>query len=289
MERISLVGTPLVVAIGAAVAWAGSQGGATVDGMPIFAICAALSFGINWLVFVHSYLAQTEHFFDLTGSITFTSLVVISLLLAPAPDARALLIGLLVVIWAGRLGSFLFTRIRKDGSDGRFDNLKPSFPRLLQTWTLQGLWVLLTLACGLAAITTTTPKRIDGFAIAGALIWLAGFAIEVRADAEKRRFRADPANDGRFITSGIWAWSRHPNYFGEIALWVGVAVIAFPVLSGAQYATLISPVFVYILLTRISGVPLLERRGKKNWGDDPAYQAYCERTPILVPRPPARA
>jgi len=289
MERISLFGIPLVVVLGAAIAWAGSQGGATVDGFPIFALCALISYGINWLVFVHSYVAQTEHFFDLTGSLTFMTLTLTALALVPAPDARALLIGLLVIVWAGRLGSFLFLRIREDGSDGRFDNLKPSFPRLLQTWTIQALWVLLTLACGLAAITTTTPKPIDGFAIVGVLIWLTGFAIEVRADREKRRFRADPENEGRFITSGIWAWSRHPNYFGEISLWIGVAVIAFPVLSGAQYATLISPLFVYILLTRVSGVPLLERRGKKNWGSDPEYQAYCERTPILVPRPPTRA
>ena len=99
-------------------------------------------------------------------------------------------------------------------------------------------------------------------------------------------FRADPANEGRFITTGLWAWSRHPNYFGEILLWAGIALIAFPVLQGAQLATLISPVFVFVLLTRISGVPLLESRGKKRWGDEPAYQEYKARTPVLWPRPP---
>ena len=108
----------------------------------------------------------------------------------------------------------------------------------------------------------------------------------VAADRAKSRFRDDPTNQGQFIQSGIWAWSRHPNYFGEILLWVGVAVVALPVLSGWRYATLISPVFVYFLLTRVSGIPLLESRGKKRWGDDPKYRAYRENTPVLVPRPP---
>jgi steroid 5-alpha reductase family enzyme len=116
-----------------------------------------------------------------------------------------------------------------------------------------------------------------------------GFLFEAVADDQKRRFRANPANEGRFIASGLWAWSRHPNYFGEITLWFGIALVALPALSGWQYATLISPVFVYLLLTRISGIPLLEARAKKRWGDEPAFQAYRARTPVLFPRPPKDA
>jgi len=194
----------------------------------------------------------------------------------------------LIAVWAVRLGSFLFIRVTADGSDGRFDTLKPDFPRFLMTWTLQGLWVLLTAACALAAICAADRVALGGWAIVGALIWLVGFAIEVVSDSQKRAFRRDPANRGRFITTGLWSWSRHPNYFGEIALWLGIALIAFPALQGWQHATLISPVFVYVLLTRISGVPLLESRGKRKWGEDPEYQAYKARTPVLVPRPPSR-
>jgi steroid 5-alpha reductase family enzyme len=105
------------------------------------------------------------------------------------------------------------------------------------------------------------------------------------ADRQKRRFRADPNNRERFIQSGLWAWSRHPNYVGEITLWVGIAFIALPVLAGWQYVTLVSPVFVYVLLTRISGVPLLEDRSEKKWGGNPEYRAYRDRTPVLFPRP----
>lgn len=282
----SLLATPVIVGVGAAIAWAGSQGGATAGALPLFALCALLSFGLNWLVFVHAYVAQTERFFDLTGSITYVSVIVVSLSLTAELDSRAILLGAMVIVWAARLGSFLFARIQRDGSDGRFDALKPSFPRFLMTWTLQALWVLLTVACALAAITTARPAPLGGFAVVGTLIWAFGLAVEVVADHEKKRFREDPNNRGRFIHSGIWAWSRHPNYFGEITLWLGVAVVALPVLSGWQHATLLSPVFVYVLLTRVSGIPLLESRGKKKWGHEPAYQTYRERTPALFPRPP---
>lgn len=288
-ERRAVVGILVAVAIGAAVAVAGSQRGATVAGWPVFALCAALSFAINWLVFVPSFIQQTEHYFDLTGSLTYVIVVVTALVLSGAADARALLLAALVVVWAGRLGSFLFARIRRDGRDGRFDALKPSLPRFLLTWTLQGLWVLLTLAPALAAMTTLQVRPLDLFAAVGLAVWAIGFGIEVVADRQKREFRRHPGNRGRFITTGLWAWSRHPNYFGEITLWTGVALLAAPVLGGWQYLTLVSPLFVYLLLTRVSGIPLLEARAEERWGGDPAYRAYRDRTPPLFLRPPRSA
>ncbi len=191
------------------------------------------------------------------------------------------------MIWAGRLGTYLFRRIRRAGKDERFDRIKPSFVRFLNAWTLQGLWVSLTLAAALAAITTTTREAIGVVTVIGALVWVAGFGIEATADRQKSRFRADPANKGRFISGGLWAWSRHPNYFGEIVLWIGVALVAVPVLRGWQWVTLISPVFVAFLLTRVSGVPLLEKRADEKWGGQEDYEAYKASTPVLVPRPPA--
>jgi len=288
-ERQSLVAIPVILVIGTGIAWAGSQGGAQFGEFPLFALCCALSFGINWLVFIPSYIAQTEHYFDLTGSLTYLSLVAVALVFSDAPDQRSLLLGAMVAVWAARLGIFLFKRVRQDGNDGRFDVLKPSFPRFLMTWTLQGLWVLLTLSCALAAMTSASGKPLGVFALLGTLVWIGGFAVEVVADGQKRQFRAGSENDGRFIQSGLWAWSRHPNYLGEIMLWLGVALVAMPVLSGWQHATLISPVFVYVLLTRISGIPLLESRAKKKWGEEPEYRAYRERTPVLFPRPPRSA
>jgi steroid 5-alpha reductase family enzyme len=145
--------------------------------------------------------------------------------------------------------------------------------------------VTFTLAAALAAITSNIRKELSLFALIGTLIWVFGFAFEVIADSQKSRFRADPENQGRFINTGLWSRSRHPNYFGEIVLWIGVAVIALPILRGWQWVTLISPVFVTLLLTRISGIPMLERRADEKWGGQEDYEAYKEKTPVLIPRP----
>ena len=283
-DRDALIALPIIILIGLGLAWAGSQGGASVFGIPLYALSVGLAFLIQWLAFIPAYLLQTERFFDLTGSITYISVTVIAVLLSPVVDGRSILLLALVVIWAARLGTFLFRRIHQAGKDTRFDELKPSFIRFLNVWTLQGLWVTFTLAAALAAITTTTRKELGLFALIGFLIWVFGFAIEVAADTQKSRFRANPENKGKFIQTGLWARSRHPNYFGEIVLWIGVAVIALPVLRGWQWVTLISPVFVFLLLTRVSGVPMLEKKADEKWGGQEDYDAYKERTPVLIPR-----
>ena len=285
VESLIAILLALLVAVG--VAWAGSQGGLAVAGLPLFALAGLVAFAIQWAVFVPSYRAQTEHWYDLTGSLTYLAVVVGTVLLADRFDARSVLLVLLVSVWAVRLGSYLYRRIQKAGADSRFDNIKPSFTRFLMAWTLQGLWVFLTLGPALAAMTTASAPSMGLIGWVGVAIWVLGFGIEAVADAQKQAFRADPANKGRFIRSGLWAWSRHPNYFGEITLWTGVALVALPALSGSQYVTLISPLFVYLLLTRVSGIPMLESSADERWGDDPAYQAYKARTPVLFPRPPA--
>jgi len=288
-DRNALVAFPIVVLIGAGVAVAGSQGGSTAGGIPVFALCVALAFAIQWLAFIPAFLLQSEGFYDLTGSVTYISVTIVAVVLGPAADARSFVLLALVLIWAARLGTYLFRRIRRSGKDARFDAIKPSFIRFLNAWTLQGLWVSLTLAAALAAITTNVRQDLGLVAIIGLLVWVAGFAVEATADVQKSRFRADPTNKGTFIHTGLWSWSRHPNYFGEIMLWIGVALIAVPVLQGWQWVTLISPVFVFLLLTRVSGVPLLEKSADKKWGGQDDYEAYKARTSVLVPRPPAGA
>ena len=186
-------------------------------------------------------------------------------------------------VWALRLGSFLFRRVRRDGRDGRFDEIKTNPLRFFMTWTIQGLWVLLPRPAPLPSSPAATGNRSAGSASSACSIWLAGFAIEVVADQQKSAFKKDPSNKGRYITSGLWAWSRHPNYFGEITLWTGIAIIALPVLSGWRWVTLISPVFVFLLITRVSGIPMLEARAAKRWGDEKEFQAYTANTAVLVP------
>lgn len=281
----SLVAIAGAMIVAAAIAWAGSQESLAVGGLPLFALAAAFAFTVQWIVFLPSFLAQTEHYYDLAGSLTYLALAIGTLLLAGSLDARSLVLTALVSIWALRLGSFLYLRIKQRGVDQRFDAIKPSFTRFLMAWTLQGLWVFLTLSAALAAMTAATPTPFGFLGLVGMAVWVGGFAIEVVSDRQKRLFRQDPENADRFITTGLWAWSRHPNYFGEIMLWLGIALIALPALSGWQYITLISPLFVYLLLTRVSGIPPLESRAEKRWGDKPEFRAYKERTPILFPHP----
>ena len=283
-NRNALVTFIVVILVGLGMALAGSHRGATVGGFPIFALGVGLAFLFQWLAFIPAYLRQTEKFYDLAGSLTYITVTVLALLLSPLLDDRAVLLLALVVMWATRLGTFLFNRVLSSGGDDRFDEIKPSFLRFLNTWTLQGLWVTFTLAAALAALTTTERRELGLWALIGFLVWAFGFVIEVLADAQKNQFRADPANKGKFINTGLWAWSRHPNYFGEITLWIGVALIAVPVLRGWQWLTLISPVFVALLITRVSGVPMLEKRADEKWGGQEDYEAYKERTPVLIPR-----
>ena len=286
-DRHAGISIALVTLIGLGLAWAGSQGGASTGGIPIFALSVGLAFLIQWLAFIPAYLFQTEKFFDLTGSITYIFVTSLAVLLNPFVDSRSLLLLALVMIWALRLGTFLFRRVHKAGKDGRFDEIKPSFFRFLNFWTLQGLWVSYTLAAVLAAISTNIRQEPGLLTLLGLLIWIMGFGVEVVSDSQKNRFRADPENRGKFIHSGLWAWSRHPNYFGEIVLWVGIAIIAVPVLRGWQWITLISPLFVALLLTRVSGIPILEKRADEKWGGQTDYESYKARTPVLIPRPPS--
>ncbi|UEL29427.1 DUF1295 domain-containing protein [Pseudarthrobacter sp. L1SW] len=282
--RKALVSLPIVVVVGALTAVAGSQGGSTLAGVPVFALGVAAAFVIQWLVFIPSYRAQTEKFYDLTGALTYISITVLLVLLSPGVDARGLLLAAMVVAWAVRLGTFLFRRVTMHGKDDRFDDIKRDSIRFLNAWTIQGLWVVLTAALAWVAITSDRKVGLDGFFWAGLLVWAAGFGIEIVADSQKRAFKADPANRGRFISTGLWSRSRHPNYFGEITLWVGVAIIALPVLQGWQWAALVSPVFVALLLIKGSGVPLLEAKADEKWGGQPDYEAYKQNTPVLIPR-----
>lgn len=280
----SLAVFSILLLTGFLTALAGSYNGMLIGTLPIFGLSVGLAFLIQWLAFLPAYGFQTEKFFDLTGSLTYISLIILSLIFVPSVDPRSLLLGGLVILWAARLGSFLFRRILKAGRDDRFDDLKPSFLRFLNVWTIQALWVTFTMAAALAAITSANRKDLDGFAFAGVFLWMIGFIIEVIADQQKINFNANPENKGKFIQTGLWSRSRHPNYFGEITLWVGIAIIAIPVLEGWQWITMLSPVFVAFLLIRVSGIPLLEKKADAKWGGREEFEAYKRRTPVLIPR-----
>ena len=274
----------LAVGLPLGVSTLANPAGLTLAGWPAMTALALGAFAIQWLAFIPARLFQTERFYDLTGSITYLAVTLAAISAATAPSGAQWLIAIMIFIWAGRLGSFLFRRIHAAGGDQRFDHIKVSSSRFFVAWTLQGAWVVMTSCAALTAILSAEQTAVGVIYVMGAVMWVAGFVIEVMADQQKSRFRADPANAGRFINVGLWARSRHPNYFGEILLWASIAVMAVPYLSGTQWVVMLSPLFVYALLTRISGIPTLARRGQQLWGDDPTYQAYVANTPRLLPR-----
>lgn len=285
-SRTSLIAIVAALVIGALVALAGSQNGASVGGIPLFAVAVAAAFVIQILAFIPAFLLRTERFFDLTGSATFFVISVVLVLLTPMPDARSWILAGMVMLWAARLGSFLAMRVHKAGSDGRFDEIKGSPLRFLQVWVIQGAWVSLTAAAAWIAISTDAAARppLGWLSIVGVVVWALGMVVEIVADAQKSAFRKDPSNRDEFIRTGLWSRSRHPNYFGEIVIWVGVFITAAPVLTGWQWVAVLSPLFVILLLTRVSGIPLLEASAEKKWGDRADYVAYRDSTPVLVPR-----
>ena len=279
----SIIGIAVAVTLSLLIAIAGSNNSTLYDGMPIFMLCASVGFVLHWLGFIPAYLFQTEHYFDLIGSISYVATVALAFALAPSFGTRGLVVATLICVWAVRLGSFLFIRVKKAGQDRRFTQIKTKFFRFLLTWTLGGTWVFITMAAGLAAMTSQSQSPVDAYLVVGATLWVIGFGIEVVADQQKTAFRKDPANAEKFISSGLWSISRHPNYFGEIILWIGIAVIALPVLEGWQWVTLVSPVFVSFLLLKVSGVPMLENNAESRWGNDPEFRQYKAKTPTLIP------
>ena len=244
-----------------------------------------LAFLIQWVAYIPAYVFQTEKFYDLTGSLTYLSVTWYALILASGDFANAnvanIVIVLLISLWALRLGSFLFMRIHKDGEDKRFRTIKPSATQFFMTWTLQGLWVSLCSMCALTAISSDGGVVVNAMFYFGLGLFVLGFSTEIVADNQKSKFRSFSENRDKFITTGLWAKSRHPNYFGEIVLWTGIAVMSFSSLEGWQYLTLISPIFTYILLVYVSGVRMLEARADKKWGDDEDYIKYKSETPAL--------
>ncbi|MDA9192842.1 DUF1295 domain-containing protein [Flavobacteriaceae bacterium] len=242
-----------------------------------------LAFIIQWVLFIPAYIFQTEKFYDLAGSITYISVVSYSFYNnynSNDLNLGNIILSLLIIVWAIRLGSFLFIRIKKAGEDIRFREIKKSPSRFFMTWTLQGMWVSICSASALSGIANGI--EINSYFYLGLLIFTLGFITEIIADNQKSKFRKDPNNKDKFINSGIWKYSRHPNYLGEITLWLGISVISFSSLEGLELLTLVSPIFTYLLLVYVSGVRILEHNGNKKWGHLESYNDYKKNTPRLL-------
>ncbi len=239
-------------------------------------------FLIHLLIFVPSYFFQTEKFFDLTGTISYVSSVLFIFFKSNTVESinlGSLVLSTFIIIWSLRLGTFLFLRIKKAGKDRRFNEIKKSFSWFFMTFSVSGMWVTICSICALTGIANGII--FSSTTIIGIIIFIIGFTIEIIADSQKTKFRANDDNKDKFISSGLWKYSRHPNYLGEIILWLGISLISFSSLEGFQYITLISPIFTYLLLVNVSGINFLEKSGKKKWGHLESYKKYLKETPRL--------
>jgi steroid 5-alpha reductase family enzyme len=258
-----------------------------LSGVNLVGQLLVMIFVIQWLAYIPAFIFKTEKFYDLTGSFTYIAAILYALYFTNSSqnlDLGSLIIGTAIILWAIRLGSFLFMRIHKDKKDGRFDSIKTSFSQFFMTWTLQGMWVFICSSAALVAIANPTGVVVNGVFIIGLGLFLLGFIVEVIADNQKSVFRSIPENKDLFINEGLWARSRHPNYFGEITLWTGITVMGISTFDGMNYLALFSPIFSYLLLNYVSGVRMLEYRGHKKWGHLDGYKKYKEETPKLIPK-----
>jgi len=248
----------------------------------VFFACVAL--GVQWFTFiVHGLPCSSEKFYDLSGSATHLSLVLSSLVMSKSLHSRGIILSVCCVMWFTRLGSYLFARILRDGRDDRFDELKKSHIRFLGAWTIQAFWVFaLNLPILILNNKDQSECPLGPLDAIGMSLWLAGFLIEGISDTQKNVFRSKDANRAKFITTGLWAYSRHPNYLGEHMIWTGVCLSASSSFHGAEFLGWLAVAITVLLLWKVSGIPGLEAKADEKWGNEPEYQHYKKHTNVFL-------
>ncbi len=261
----------------------GSNVVSTIQSINSFSFLLLISVIIQVIFFIPSFILKTEKLYDLIGSTTYIIVITIAYLSVNTKTATDTILFLFVVLWGTRLGTYLFRRIQRDSEDVRFEKAKRNFFWFLQYWMGQALWVSITSCAAVISILNTEPNTLGINGIIGILIWLFGFSFEVIADFQKNNFKKTENTNDKFISDGLWSISRHPNYFGEITLWIGIYIISYTSFSGYEYLSIVSPIFVYILLTRMSGINMLEKIADQRYGNINSYIQYKNNTPILIP------
>lgn len=255
--------------------------------MTAIVLSFVVAFAVNGVFFAIAAARRTDVVTDLSYSLTFALLAVV-LLFTGAREPVQLLAALLVLTWAVRLGSYLFRRILRMKVDHRFDGMRDRPLRFARFWILQAITVAVVLLPVTYLLDRDHPNGIGAWAIVGAIVALGGLIFESVADAQKSVFKGKDENRGRFIADGLWRYTRHPNYFGELLVWWGLFLYVLPSLHGAAYTVVAGPLFITVLLLFVSGIPPLERTADEKYGGDPAYREYKRRTSVLVPLPRRR-
>lgn len=240
-----------------------------------------IALGFNLLMFLFAYKLKTDKITDLSYALTFIFLAFISFFINSFSQLKLILL-LMIFFWALRLGVFLFIRIRKIKKDRRFDGIRENFLKFFGFWFLQGITVWIILLPSLMFFNSET--KITLLSWIGFAVWFIGLITETFSDLQKYQFNNNPKNNNKWISTGLWKYSRHPNYFGEILCWAGIYIFTFNSLTNIQRVfSLNSPVFIAILLIFITGLPKLEKYANKKWGKSKEYREYKQKTSILIP------
>ena len=255
----------------------------SINEIPIVYLFTSSILILNSTFFLHSYIYRTDIFFDLVGSLSFLSIGVISLLLIPNIDANQILVFFLLLFWSLRLGPFLFIRRLGANNDERLEEFFKSPISLYFLWSMNSLWVFFTSLSMIIIFSSPNENEFGLIQWLGLIVWVTGYVIEVISDSQKTKF--NKFNKGKFINIGLWKYIRHPNYLGEIIIWVGIFIISLNYIhSLTSFLSILSPIFVFLLLRFITGVPQLEARGKEKWGHLDEYNSYKEKTGLLFPK-----
>ena len=265
-----------------------SDNSISINGYPVLLYCVLISFTIHLIIFIPSAIMKNEKFYDFTGMIAYLSIIMFAIqqkyIQIHSIDIYSLVLSLLISIWTLRLGIFLFYRVLKVGEDIRFKDVKNNALKFFVWFSISSLWVSLTTMAAMNVVTSKNYNKDLTLLCIGTIIWIIGFLFEIISDYQKIKFKNNASNKNKFIDSGLWSISRHPNYFGEIILWIGIYIITLPSTSGLEYLGIISPLFVIVLLNKVSGINLLEASADKKWGSSKEYQKYKKITPKLIPK-----
>ncbi len=249
-----------------------------------------IAIAVQAVFFVFAFKFKTDKLTDLAYGLTFILIALYWLYNDNWLISRfRFIVAMMVVVWALRLIAYLFFRVLKTGRDSRYDGRRESFVKFAKFWVLQAVAVWLITLPVVYMLTRSRVPVVGLGPTIGLYIWSIGLLIETVADKQLFTFRFKKDNHGKWIDEGLWHYSRHPNYFGEIVVWIGVFVFGLSTYSGLGWLVVAGPLTIICLLMFGSGIPILEKANDKKWGNDPNYQGYKATTSILVPLPKRRA
>uniref|UniRef100_T1JI56 Uncharacterized protein n=1 Tax=Strigamia maritima TaxID=126957 RepID=T1JI56_STRMM len=260
-----------------------------------FAITAIVIGSLQFIFFIIAAVFQFDKLTDFASGGNFIIVAILTFILAQSYSRRQLLVTTFICIWGIRLSCYLVYRVMKVGREKSFRRRSSNIIRYAIFWTFQAFWVFVV---SLPVVYINSPlnaepnqalnikKTMTPFDVVGTTVFLLGFLCETIADMQKNNFKDDPANQGKWCDVGLWGWSRHPNYFGEVSVWWGIFIIAVNVLEGIEWVAVVGPSFITLIILFLSGIPILEKISDDRYRGNTSYHIYKECTSPFIPCPP---